>query len=272
MFFMGFESSIEFEETWKRLEVIERWKELSIRPSVNDCHPDDRFLLPPNHQLDDGDDDDEEEVVDDLQALTRQSDKVRTMMNDILANLRIETTKWENSLVADISQIPSAGLGLFYIPCNGNIADENCSRKSSVIPKDTVICYYTGHVHTFSSSRRVVDDRSYLLSVRGDLLVDPRLCPHVKARYINDPLHDKHVNCVYKDIDGGGNDKGRRSSSSSSSSSDSKSPPPRLAVVTLRAIQPNEELFVSYGEAYWNQHQHGPGRQYSPATKKDAKN
>jgi hypothetical protein len=282
MHFLGFEPSKEFKELWSRLQVLEVWRELSIRPTWDECHPDDRFLLPHKHKQDDDDnidtddennnneydyddDDDDNDFVDDLQALTRQSDLVRTLMNDIVSTLAIQNTIWDEFLVVEQSQIPSAGLGLFYRPDRHHRVEDDVDTNpnTSIIPPNTIICYYTGHIHSYSSSMRLVDNKSYLLSVRGDLLVDPRHMFHVKARYINDPLHDENVNCVYKDVES------HTSSSSSSSSSSSRCSrqmsdvkPIRMAVVTRREILPGEELFVSYGEAYWNQHQDGRGTQF----------
>jgi SET domain-containing protein len=71
--------------------------------------------------------------------------------------------------------------------------------------------------------------------VSGDVFVDPGPLPHVKARYINDPLNEEYVNCKFV-------------------------PEPkfsRCAVVATRDIECGEELFVSYGEAYWSDRDHG---------------
>jgi hypothetical protein len=58
------------------------------------------------------------------------------------------------------------------------------------ISKGSIICFYTGHVHTHSSSRELLsnnDDRSYLLWIRDDTLVDPGPVTNITAQYINDP-------------------------------------------------------------------------------------
>jgi len=35
------------------------------------------------------------------------------------------------------------------------------------------------------------------MNVREDILVDPGPLLHIKARYKNDPLNEKYVNCKY---------------------------------------------------------------------------
>ncbi len=273
MYFLGFERSPEFEELWHRLQVLEAWRELAIRPaSVEECHPHDRFLLPTNHRqkkwektTDRKQQQEEEEegsapfTMDDVNALQDQSLKVRQFMNDAMTTMAIETTEWDDHLVARTSQISKAGLGLFYIPLattnpsspqqpspsslpapqqpQNEKAEEEPSGGGVVVPPDTVLCYCTGHIHSFSSSRRLLEsplDRSYLLWIQGDTLVDPRSLPHVKARYVNDPLNDDCINCRFVPQKVDGKDV-------------------RAAVVTTRPIRPGEELFISYGEFYWDQ-------------------
>ena len=71
--------------------------------------------------------------------------------------------------------------------------------------------------------------------VSGDLLMDAGPCLDIKARYINDPLNEALVNCEFvPELDS-------------------------VKVVTKRWIQPGEELFASYGDAYWSQQCH-PGK------------
>ena len=108
-----------------------------------------------------------------------------------------------------------SGLGLFA---------ENDLRK------DTVVCYYTGQEHSMKTSRRL-DDRSYLNQVSENLFVDPKPCPNIKARYINDCINPNGYNCYYK-------------------SNQSKR---CVEVRAMRNIRKGEELFVSYGELYWSQ-------------------
>ena len=122
------------------------------------------------------------------------------------------------------SSIPEAGLGLFYEP----------KTADSMIPKGTTICYYTGHIHNFQSSRKL-EDKSYLMMVEGDVLVDPRPVTQIKARFINDPLNENMTNCKYAPEE------------------------LRSAVVATKDIYPGNELFASYGEAYWKSHK-TPGR------------
>ena len=106
---------------------------------------------------------------------------------------------------------------------------------SVAIEPGTVICYYTGCHHNYHSSK-MLKDRSYLLYIDDDILVDPLPTPEIKARYINDPLNEVLMNVKYV-------------------------PEPskyRCAVVATCRIDIGDELFVSYGDHYWSQqHFHG---------------
>jgi hypothetical protein len=44
-YFKGFKSSAKFERLFRRLEALERWRELAVRPSPEDCDPDEQSLL-----------------------------------------------------------------------------------------------------------------------------------------------------------------------------------------------------------------------------------
>ena len=107
-------------------------------------------------------------------------------------------------LVVRTSQIPNAGMGLYYLPLSherddNDIADvADTTADADVIAEGSVLCFYTGHVHTHSSSREIEkNDRSYLMWIRGNTLVDPGPLPYITARYINDPLNEILVNCRY---------------------------------------------------------------------------
>jgi len=73
------------------------------------------------------------------------------------------------------------------------------------------------------------------MNVREDILVDPGPLLHIKARYINDPLNEKYVNCKYVPEKF------------------------RSAVIATRDIHRGEEIFASYGDGYWSL-QKTPGR------------
>lgn len=199
-----------FDVHYRRLQQLERWRELAIRPATSDCHPDDCDLL--------------REQSDDLGALTTRCLQVRALMNE---NLLPHELVLDEELIPQESSIPNSGLGLFY-----------CPSPSRPIPEGSVVCHYAGQLHNFRSSN-FIKDKSYLMLVSGDLLVDPG--PQVKARYINDPIIDEYINCKFVP----------------------RSEQFCCAVVATRDIQPGEELFVSYGEAYWSQ-QSEQGTPYSP--------
>ena len=188
---------------WKRrLDYLESWKELGIRPSPNECHADECDLL--NHE------------VDDVKQLHERCLNVRQEMNQ---HLPPHDLARDDELVVQLSGIRNAGQGLFVT-----------EDLSEPITCGQVLCYYTGHLHNYHSSREL-KDKSYLLMVSGSIFVDPQPLPRIKARYINDPINESLVNCTFK------------------------AEPffSRCSVVAVRDIYPGEELFVSYGELYWSQ-------------------
>lgn len=199
-YFKGFERSKDFEDLWHRLEQLGKWTELAIRPSPSECHPYDLVLL--------------EKEVDDIRELQQRCADVRSQMNQKLPPIE---KALDDLLIPRNSNIPNAGLGLFYLP--------TISQK--IITEGTILCYYTGHVHNFQSSR-LIKDKSYLMNVQGEVLVDPGPLKHVKARYINDPLNEDIVNCRFVP-DG-----------------------VRSAVISTKDILCGDELFVAYGDAYWS--------------------
>jgi len=225
-----------------RLEVLKRWLELAIQPEPDDCPPEDLDLLLLLEQQEQDEFNGGGMVLVELQQRCRQA---RDQLN---ANLPIYNGKCEAALVAKPSAIPGAGLGLFYEPAttsvtkltatdgedgNGDGNDissvETKACPDDCIPPGAMLCYYYGHLHDFHSAQRL-QDRSYLMMVRDDILVDPGPLPHIRARYINDPLNEGFVNCKFV--------------------------PEcyRSAVVATRIISPGEELFASYGDGYWSQH------------------
>lgn len=202
-------SHLSFEIAWRRFEMLENWRELAIRPtSTKDLRPNEMYLL--EHENDDCC------MLRHLCELARQ---------DVNRNSPFLRGDYEEYLVARPSTIPESGMGLFYEPPKCHL---DCKNESTLIQKDSILCYYYGHLHNFHSAKQL-KDKTYLLCVRDDILVDPGPLFHIKARYINDPLNEEYVNCQYK--------------------------PERFwsVVVATKTIHPGEELFVSYGDAYWNQ-------------------
>lgn len=202
---------VEFEQLRSRLDYLELWKELAVRPMIDECHEDDKDLL--------SNDD------DDLKLLSERCLAVRRLLND---SLPPHDLALDNHLKIRDSTIPNAGKGLFFCP---STQVTNSMLSDNIIPFNTVICYYTGHIHNNFSQKYLVIDKSFLMNVAGDLFVDPGPLLSVKARYINDPLNPNAVNCKFV-------------------------PEPehrRCSVVATRDIQLQEELFVSYGDFYWSQ-------------------
>jgi hypothetical protein len=215
--------SPKFHDLWKRLCILERWLELAIRPSRQDCDPLELDLL----DRDEEENEDDDALVDDCHELSRRIDSARERLNQNLPDLKGPyDDNTDDDLVPRPSRIPNSGFGLFYMPpCTFSARK---SRPTPEIKEGSTICFYYGHIHNFHSARRL-PDKSYLMLVQGDLLVDPRCMPQVKARYINDPLNESFVNCRFV------------------------SQTFWSRVVATRTIYPGEELFVAYGDAYWCQ-------------------
>lgn len=179
---------------------------MQVRPCDQECHIEDRQMMLWEN--------------DDLLELEKRCLEVRCELNQ---NLPPHELALDDLLVVKLSSIPNAGNGLFYKPLD----------DSGVIYAGSTICYYTGHRHNFLSQKHILD-KSFLLNVTGSLLVDPGPLTSIKARYINDPLNEQSINCIFV-------------------------PQPKLfrcAVVATRDIIKDEELFVSYGEIYWSQQRH----------------
>lgn len=175
----GFERSEVFEHLFGRLQTLEKWKELAIRPSSLDaCDPEDLDLF--------------QKQQDDVAELQERCNQVRARMNASLPPIQI-IKEWDCCLLPKESCIEGAGLGLFYRP------PLHSEKKQGVIPKGTTICYYTGRIHNVQSSRDLLSDNGYeyLMMVQGGTLVDPGPCLSIKARYINDPLNETAINCQY---------------------------------------------------------------------------
>jgi hypothetical protein len=274
-YFLGFQDpSFKLRELWHRWKVLEDWIELAVRPT--DCHPDDLFLLSLVTQSSRDAKNDENDVnddiidpVDDLPALKRHCTLVHNLFNDHLSTLAVEPTKWDSSLVVRPSQIPGAGMGLYYQPTPPIDASE-------ILPKGSVVCYYTGRVHTHSSARGLAN-KSYLMWIRGNTLVDPESLPHVKARYANDPLNEDATNCAYlptsivtqaspRPIGIRTTIKSNPTSEDTETEHNPHEDTIRTSFVTIRDIEPAEELFVPYGDVYWSQ-QPIAGNQFVPGSR-----
>jgi hypothetical protein len=152
----------------RRLCQLERWRELAIRPTREECHEDDIDLL--------------EQEVDDCKELERRCTHARKSMNDNLPDM---DEYRDQELYPRPSTIPDAGLGLFYEP-----------PHAQPIPVGETLCFYWGHIHSFRSARLLVDKR-YLMLVQGGILVDAGPLLLIKSRYINDPLNETFVNCKF---------------------------------------------------------------------------
>jgi SET domain len=232
------------EDLIRRLAYLEQWRELAIRPSMDDAFAEDHDLLlvlvgrPTDH---DEDDDDEEEypagVGDDLPELTRRCLAARQTAN---AHLPLSIGPNDAYLEVRTSGIPGAGQGLFVIGGGGDTPPPSSSghHRGGFAVGET-ICYYYGHVHNYRSAATLAD-RSYLLHIHGNLLVDAGPLPFILARYINDPCHEGTVNVKFvPDIQ-----------------------QQRVAVVAFKYLEIGQELFVDYGDAYWSQQQPTMGYSY----------
>jgi hypothetical protein len=180
----------------------------AVRPLPQECHIEDKEML--------------SKEDDNIDELKKRCLEVRKEVNTKLPPHELAL---DDLLVVKDSTINNAGNGLFYEP-----ELEPSEKTHTKMNSGTTICYYTGHRHNFLS-QKFISDKSYLLNVADGILVDPGPLLSIKARYINDPLNERLVNCKFV-------------------------PEPdkfRCAVVATRDIIPGEELFVSYGEMYWSQ-------------------
>mmetsp|Transcript_26710 Transcript_26710/g.61460 ORF Transcript_26710/g.61460 Transcript_26710/m.61460 type:complete len:201 (-) Transcript_26710:338-940(-) len=164
-----------FDGLLARLNALELWRELAVRPSVKDCCPEDQDLLRNDH--------------DDMQILTKRCGAVRDLLNE---NLIFHDLITDRDLIPKKSSIEGAGTGLFFLPEESEIG-----TKRNCISKGDLVCYYYGHMHNYRSAKFLSDDR-YLMHVRDDIFVDPGPLPHAKGRYINDPMDREKLNCIYK--------------------------------------------------------------------------
>jgi SET domain len=185
-----------YKDLTRRLAYLEQWRELAIRPS--DPFPDDHDLLC--------------NPDDDMQELKRRCLDVRHQAN---SSLPVQNGPYDDCLEPKLSKIPGAGFGLFV----------TTQRRFNV---GEILCYYYGHVHNYHSAA-TLKDRSYLMLIRGDVLVDAGPLPHVKARYINDSRHEPTYNVKFVPEQ------------------------ERSAVVAIMPIEPGQELYADYGEGYWSQ-------------------
>lgn len=201
----SFSTLLTFEIAKRRLNYLEAWRELAIRPERDGCQDVDLDLL--------------ENEPDDYRELEKRCIAARENMNILLPHPALIL---DDYLEVRTSTIPEAGLGLFYFPAD-----------SSPILKGDAICYYWGDVHSFLSVKKL-KECSYLMLLEGDTLVDASTRLFVKARFINDPLNETFVNCKFLPEQGKW----------------------RSRLVSVRDIQPGEELFVSYGESYWANKKH----------------
>ena len=208
--------SKQFESRMRRLTYLELWRELAVRPAENACAEEDLDMLSGL-------------VEDSLPNLERRCIEARRQMNEVLPRYE---TDYETDLVPDDSCVECAGKGLFFRPRSSS---SSSSSSRGVIPKGSVICYYYGDIHSFHSSKEL-GDRSYLMLVDGDILVDPKPHSHILARFVNDPINAKHYNCRYEP----------------------DAEHFRSKVVATRDIQPGEEIFAPYGDAYWSQQSYEP--------------
>ena len=202
-----------FESRQQRLDYLELWRELAVRPEKEVCADEDLDML-------------SGVLEDSLSNLESRCYEARKQMNEALPRC---VTKYDHDLVPDDSCVEGAGKGLFFRP------SDSSASSGTIIPKDTILTYYYGDIHSFRSSK-ALKDKSYLMLVDGDILVDPEPHTYILARFINDPINTKYYNCRYEP----------------------DAQHFRSNVVATRDIKPGEEIFAPYGEAYWSQQSYEP--------------
>ena len=119
-----------------------------------------------------------------------------------------------DTLYVQTSMIPDAGRGLF--------------AKLKIL-KGSTICEYTGSHLTLLQTIRL-KDKTYLMGGFGmNCHIDALDHPDVLARYINDARDPLKQNARFVKL----------------------KPERKALVVALRDIEPDEEIYASYGEVYW---------------------
>lgn len=113
------------------------------------------------------------------------------------------------------SQIPKAGYGLFAV---------------RAFPRHALLGNYTGKPYTLAEiERKPIAQRRYVLCDSRKHCVDAAEPTSTPFRYMNDPRGSKFkANVIFTN--------GRN-----------------FPVRTTRAIKPGEELFVEYGDSYWQE-------------------
>jgi len=125
-----------------------------------------------------------------------------------------EVEFFSETLLAQTSTIPNAGLGLFA-KCDFKIGEE--------------ICDYIGTIRSLKEVNSSTFNTDYCLFLNLIRHVDALNHPEVLARYINDSPDRDAINVRFQRL-----------------------PKQRKAtVIALRYIKAGEELFVSYGRGYW---------------------
>lgn len=126
----------------------------------------------------------------------------------------------ECNLEIKTSTIPGAGLGLFYV-------------GDKTVPAKTIITQYSGYRVTVQPNF----DSIYLYEFSHDKFLDSEPLDNYPGRYINDAQNTPFKNNV--DWSGSARPMFKYNRQC-------------VNIYTKCEIQPGEELFISYGEAYWN--------------------
>jgi hypothetical protein len=179
-------------------------------------------------------------IVEAQDNLKQRAGEVRVLLNDEWRSILLSSipllTDDSSTLRSGPSLIPAAGLGLF---------------TSAPISSGSTICHYVGDLHSIASFRSL-PDRSYgillplapssstsaLPTQTRDVIVDPSPLPAyapIPARFANDPRSPAATNCRFQP--------------------DLKCLWARM--VATRDIEAGGEVYVDYGDAYWDQHQGG---------------
>lgn len=126
----------------------------------------------------------------------------------------------EYKLVVKKSQLPKAGKGLY---------------SKEFIPKGAYITEYKGEIITEKEADRRAEEEDiygYMFFINKNYCIDAYYTPEEKARYANDAA-------------GLGKVKGL------TNNAEYETKGKRCFIKAKKNIQPNEEIFVSYGKEYW---------------------
>jgi len=143
------------------------------------------------------------------------------------SEMPISTKVYPESLfLVKKSNIPNAGKGLFTtvdLPKNSRV----------LIYQGEMMLQNDGHADKIDKKTKTPDDHSYCWFLNGkeEICINSIHTPQFKARYVNDAYKTKFKNNLRPSFDYKNK---------------------RVSYISIKNIKAGDELFISYGEPYWD--------------------